>query len=507
MTIEAELPDGRVLEFPDGTDPAIVQQTVKKMLSGEPSTQATGRQGMPTLAQETETKWRLQHNQPVGTTIKGGLLPFSRDPSGNLSFDMTAGVPGAIWDALTLPGDVVTGRTPVLGATEEGKLEYTPEVQQRAASLAALATPINPAVRAGDLAIPGKKTSLTRVTPTGDDLMQAGTKGFSQAREMGVEFSADALKNLGRDIESTLNDKGLPSELAPATHSILRRIKSVPEDWKYTIGEGWENTANPSVSGNNIISLRQSLQKVAEANAKAANKDYAAAVSAIRALDDFIDGAAGEGAVSGPAGAFVKAYQEARGNVAAAKRAGLLEKKQAIAEFRAAAANSGKNLGNTLRQRLTDLLANPEKIRGWSKEEVAALKQIVDGTGSMNAWRTLSNRLGGGGGIGQSGLAAGGAALGSVFGPWGAAVGAVTPFAAGSGSRAIYNSMVSKAVDRLEQLLLQRSPLFEQTAATIAKDPKALTAFLRTVLLAPDPSKAPTMEDLQNTAKKRIGAR
>lgn len=32
MTIEAELHDGRVLEFPDGTDPAVVQATVKKML-------------------------------------------------------------------------------------------------------------------------------------------------------------------------------------------------------------------------------------------------------------------------------------------------------------------------------------------------------------------------------------------------------------------------------------------------------------------------------------------
>ena len=30
--IEAELHDGRILEFPDGTDPAVVQATVKKVL-------------------------------------------------------------------------------------------------------------------------------------------------------------------------------------------------------------------------------------------------------------------------------------------------------------------------------------------------------------------------------------------------------------------------------------------------------------------------------------------
>lgn len=37
MTITAELHDGRVLEFPDGTDPSIVQQTVKKVLGVSPA--------------------------------------------------------------------------------------------------------------------------------------------------------------------------------------------------------------------------------------------------------------------------------------------------------------------------------------------------------------------------------------------------------------------------------------------------------------------------------------
>lgn len=32
MTITAKLPDGRTLNFPDGTDPAVIQNTVKSML-------------------------------------------------------------------------------------------------------------------------------------------------------------------------------------------------------------------------------------------------------------------------------------------------------------------------------------------------------------------------------------------------------------------------------------------------------------------------------------------
>ena len=33
MTIRAELADGRVLEFPDGTDPSVIQTTVKRIIS------------------------------------------------------------------------------------------------------------------------------------------------------------------------------------------------------------------------------------------------------------------------------------------------------------------------------------------------------------------------------------------------------------------------------------------------------------------------------------------
>lgn len=36
MTIEAQLADGRILEFPDGTDPAVIQSTVKRLLSQTP---------------------------------------------------------------------------------------------------------------------------------------------------------------------------------------------------------------------------------------------------------------------------------------------------------------------------------------------------------------------------------------------------------------------------------------------------------------------------------------
>ena len=32
MAIEAELADGRILEFPDGTDPKVIQDAVKRLI-------------------------------------------------------------------------------------------------------------------------------------------------------------------------------------------------------------------------------------------------------------------------------------------------------------------------------------------------------------------------------------------------------------------------------------------------------------------------------------------
>lgn len=46
MAIEAQLADGRILEFPDGTDPAVIQSTVKRMIAG----------GQPAPAQKSAPK-------------------------------------------------------------------------------------------------------------------------------------------------------------------------------------------------------------------------------------------------------------------------------------------------------------------------------------------------------------------------------------------------------------------------------------------------------------------
>src|SRR6185295_20038250 len=150
--MQAHLADGRVLEFPDGTDPAVIQQTVKKVIGFQQPTPP---------------------HTPSPGPVKGSILPFNRDVEGNVNFDPSAGILGAVTDALSLPGDVATGKTQVM--TPSGA--FNPETLQRGAALAATASPTSAATRAGEAIIPGVRQSLVRQetkTPTTQALKEAG---------------------------------------------------------------------------------------------------------------------------------------------------------------------------------------------------------------------------------------------------------------------------------------------------------------------------------------------
>ena len=68
MTIQAQLADGRVLEFPDGTDPAIIQQTVKAQLNAN-------QQGQTVQAPEIEPAQQPEAQNDISTIeqITGGI--------------------------------------------------------------------------------------------------------------------------------------------------------------------------------------------------------------------------------------------------------------------------------------------------------------------------------------------------------------------------------------------------------------------------------------------------
>jgi hypothetical protein len=117
------------------------------------------------------------------------------------------------------------------------------------------------------------------------------------------------------------------------------------------------------------------------------------------------------------------------------------------------------NLGNTIRQKFRSILANP---RGYSDEEIAAMRSIVRGSYTQDALRIAGNILGGGGGLGSLASAAAGHAAEGM-------AGAIGFPAMGMGVRQLGNMLTVRKVNALDEMIRSRSPLAGDMAAQQAE--------------------------------------
>jgi hypothetical protein len=373
---------------------------------------------------------------------KGSFLPLSNDSEGNLQFDSSAGVLGSMISGFTAPGDVVSGKLN----------PNSPEGMQRAMDTTGLMLGVNPMVASGDRAIPGIAKNLRPgkpEVPTAQALREAADAGYKQAGEMGVDYSSVAVKSLADDLTRQLEGEGFRDKLAPDTFSILKELQAPPADSVMDLF--------------GLTAARKSLGHVAgNFNNKT---DQKAATKAIKQLDKLLEEPAPESVVAGPAATAGATIKDANANYAAAMRSGKITGAEDAAERSAAAAASGLNLDNRRRQVLNSILNKPKERRGYSKEELALIEEIVRGRFGTNAARWLGNFLGGGGGLGAQGPAAVGGAIGAaVGGVPGAAVGAVTPPAIGALLRRGAAKSTERQISKLDELIRMRSPLYQKAA-------------------------------------------
>jgi hypothetical protein len=385
------------------------------------------------------------------TLEQASFLPFSKvKGTGEVVFDSNAGMLGAIKSGFTAPGDVASG-----------KLDpNSPEAIQRAMDFTSLATPVGVAGRAGETAIPGTLRALRPgpvKVPAAEELKAAGKAGMKEARGLGVDYSADAVKSMGDDIARSLEEDGVLAELAPKTFSVLSKIREVPK-----LDEG-ETALSPLKS---LVAFRRSLQKSSQDFTNPTEQE--ASTRAINALDDFIVASDPSSVVAGPATAASKLVGDARGDFAADFRSRRVTDALDQSELDAAAAGSGLNLDNRTRQVLNSILKSDKKSSGYSPEEIAALEGIVKGRAGTNAARYLGNKLGGGGGLTATVASGVGMGIGGALGgPWGAAAGATALPALGASLRTLASSMTRKQARELDEFIRKRSPLYKKALNNI----------------------------------------
>lgn len=392
-----------------------------------------------------------------GQQYQFNILPLRKDEQGNDVFDSNAGLLGVLKRAFTAPHDIYKGQLS----------PFSVEGQDRALEMAATITPGSAASRA----LTGRFVQKQPAVPTSAELKAATDAGYANMRASGVEFSAETMRAFVDQTKQKLWSESHSNSTDKKTFALLDELASGPE--------------GSTVRIDFLDKFRRKLGELA------AGDESRAATAAIKGLDAWLDSvgpkdfmvrapsaegravstlrnpAAGPTTDPAAASRAVQELTDARGNAATGFRSNVITGIEDTAKMRASAANSGQNLGNTIRQRLANLLTDEDAIRGFTSEEVAALRQIIDGTATTNTLRILGNLMGGGGGLGSvvsggvAGAAAGTAGGNSLLG---FLVGMGIP-ATGMAMRRAGNALTDRQLLAVDEAVRARSPLYRQRLA------------------------------------------
>jgi hypothetical protein len=343
-------------------------------------------------------------------------------------------------DAFTLPYDVYSGRQ----QTPYGTGVEDPGFMQRTANMA-LSMPTSLAPRGP--AQPGDwLTSTSAKIPTEQDLKTAADAGYAAARSAEMTIPASDVATMSQGLQQNLQtDFGAIPKTAPKTFSILGELANPPTG------------VNAQANYTGLEAARRGLQAIAGEG----GSDGFAAQKVIPQLDSFIDTISPDAATARANYAAAQRSNDLTGNLDRAVT-GIGER----AEMGAAAANSGTNLDNALRQRVKAFIQSPDNVRGFSDDEIDALKSFVQGPTLQNALRKIGNVMGGGGGLGMLLGGGAGALIGAHFGGEGlAGVGSMALPAVGAAIKSAENSMAKGGLNAIAGMIRQRSPLAQQWQA------------------------------------------
>lgn len=265
------------------------------------------------------------------------------------------------------------------------------------------------------------------VMPSAGALKDAASRGYDEARALGIEIKPEAMQGAAAKIRQALDATGYRDYLAPKTYRALSEMEA---------------------AGGSLADLEGIRRLLGKAGGDLAEKD--AVRTAIAQLDDFAHNIRPEDVISGDVGAATRLLGEARGNYAASKRADLIADAMGRAELQAGSAGSGSNIDNAIRQQIKSILNNPKKLRGFSPKEVAQMRTIVEGTRVGNAAR-LVGKLAPTGIV--SGALSGGAGLAV-----GGASGAVALPVAGIAGKAVGDASTRRLAEALSQMVRGRAP-------------------------------------------------
>jgi hypothetical protein len=277
--------------------------------------------------------------------------------------------------------------------------------------------------------------ALKNATIPAEQLRSQTSAGYDALRDaaVGKQIPEGALGDVANFVRQDLNAKNQRPINAPELHGVLDKLE------------------NPATAGApdvaDLLAARSALKDQIKTNPAGS---FVALDSLNKAIEHYAPG------VMDQLKTLDKDWTGVRSGEA-------LDKNLAIAERRAAGANSGLNLGNTIRQRVNSFLSSPQ-AKFVSDDAKAALEKVNAGTATQNTLRDISNMVGKGHGLGG---AVAGEIIGHIFGNDLLGLGIGT--AVGRGTNALYTRSVAKSAANAADLIRRQTPAGQQFAgATLA---------------------------------------
>ena len=321
-----------------------------------------------------------------------------------------------------------------------------------AGRLAQAITKADPVAAVGRGAARGAEAFRTRApsnkqfiaeAPSPDELQGQASPLFQQAEKSGVRFKADYFRRFADDTLSTLVDEGADTILSPKVSRVADLLEKARDQGR-----------SPSIAEMSI--LRRQFGNAAD-SADAAERRLAGL--AIDRVDDFVENSAGHvGAQLG----------EARALWSRLKKSEIID--TAIQNAEAVQAGIEAGLRNEFKALYK--ARNSKKMRGFTKDEMAAIKKVAMGDFGSNTLRRIGS-LGGGSGTSKNmlNLLVGTGAGAAVGGP----IGAVAVPLAGYGAQRAATAMTKNRAD-LARAITARGETPQQ--ATVPKQRSSAETFL-----------------------------
>jgi hypothetical protein len=252
----------------------------------------------------------------------------------------------------------------------------------------------------------GAALSRTAKPPTQEALRVAKKAAYDRLKALGGVYTGASKANLLAKFRADMARDGLDQGANPGAWAAFQRAEKVLG------GKG-------PISLDDLDNLRQTAWRQA-AGLKGADKEaeryYGEAM--IRLIDDFVDTAT-PSSLSGATGPELSAaIKEARKANQIWRKTERINNTLESADLRAAAAYTGTNTDNTIRQQVRPLIdpTSSSRMRGVTPDEKKALQRIVRGSVGQNVARTTGQlvdprRLLGMGLQGAGGVATGGLSL------------------------------------------------------------------------------------------------